>query len=115
MSCARPIATLKADPSQGGARDRCRPGTRTSCTRSATRPPPVEVTAAPCQEVILTGEDVTQPGNGSAALPVPIPTPSFDAAPYFTGDGVGCGARTWARRRTLPETNVPPSEIDAGN
>ena len=77
--------------------------------------PPVEVTAAPCQEVILTGEDVTQPGNGSAALPVPISTPSFDAAPYFTGDWVGCGARTWARRRTLPETNVPPSEIDAGN
>ena len=45
---------------------------------------PVRVTAAPCQEVIITGDDLRGPGKGLAALPVPISTPGFDAAPYLT-------------------------------
>ena len=45
---------------------------------------PVMVTDAPCQEIVLTGEQLTAPGGGLATLPVPISTPGFDAAPYFT-------------------------------
>jgi UbiD family decarboxylase len=46
--------------------------------------PPVRVAQPPCQEVIVTGDDLRGPGNGLAALPVPISTPGFDAAPYLT-------------------------------
>jgi UbiD family decarboxylase len=46
--------------------------------------PPVAVTAAPCQEVIVTGEELRRPGGGLAALPVPVSTPGFDSAPYLT-------------------------------
>jgi UbiD family decarboxylase len=46
--------------------------------------PPVRVSDAPCQEVMLTGSDLTRPGGGLATLPVPISTPGFDAAPYLT-------------------------------
>ena len=45
---------------------------------------PVVVTDAPCQEVIVEGAALTGEGNGLDALPVPISTPGFDAAPYFT-------------------------------
>ena len=45
---------------------------------------PVEVEKAPCQEVVETGESLTRPGGGLAALPVPVSTPGFDAAPYLT-------------------------------
>ncbi len=46
---------------------------------------PVAVTgSAPCQEVIVTGDDLRRPGGGLASLPVPISTPGFDAAPYLT-------------------------------
>ena len=45
---------------------------------------PVEVPEAPCQEVIMTGDELTRRGGGLAALPVPISTPGFDAAPYLT-------------------------------
>jgi UbiD family decarboxylase len=45
---------------------------------------PVIVGSPPCQEVIITGEDLRGPGNGLARLPVPISTPGFDAAPYLT-------------------------------
>src|SRR5580693_9248791 len=44
---------------------------------------PVAVTAAPCQEVVITGKDLKAPG-GLAALPVPVSTPGFDSAPYLT-------------------------------
>jgi UbiD family decarboxylase len=44
---------------------------------------PVAVTAAPCQEVVITGSDLKAPG-GLAALPVPVSTPGFDSAPYLT-------------------------------
>src|SRR3974390_338837 len=46
--------------------------------------PPVRVNAAVCQEVVIKGEALTQKGGGLAALPVPISTPGFDAAPYLT-------------------------------
>ncbi len=45
---------------------------------------PVEVASAPCQEVVVTGDDLRQPGGGVARLPVPVSTPGFDAAPYLT-------------------------------
>ena len=45
---------------------------------------PVRVETAPCQEVVITGEDLTKPGGGLASLPVPISTPGFDSAPYLT-------------------------------
>ena len=45
---------------------------------------PVAVDDAPCQEVVMTGDDLTRPGGGLASLPVPVSTPGFDAAPYLT-------------------------------
>ena len=45
---------------------------------------PVAVSDAPCQEVVMTGDELTRQGSGLAALPVPISTPGFDAAPYLT-------------------------------
>ncbi|WP_207917890.1 UbiD family decarboxylase [Sodalis ligni] len=45
---------------------------------------PVTVTAPPCQEIIITGDELKRPGGGLAALPVPVSTPGFDAAPYLT-------------------------------
>jgi len=46
--------------------------------------PPQVVTSGACQEVVLKGADLTEPGGGLAALPVPISTPGFDSAPYLT-------------------------------
>ena len=45
---------------------------------------PTLIDNAPCQEIIITGDDLTKKGGGLDALPVPISTPGFDAAPYFT-------------------------------
>jgi 4-hydroxy-3-polyprenylbenzoate decarboxylase len=46
---------------------------------------PVSVTSPPpCQDVVITGDDLRGAGNGLARLPVPISTPGFDAAPYLT-------------------------------
>src|SRR5882672_4709435 len=45
---------------------------------------PVSVSSPPCQSVVITGDDLRGPGRGLAALPVPISTPGFDAAPYLT-------------------------------
>src|ERR1700742_1397797 len=44
---------------------------------SPNRLPPVAATAAPCQEVVITGEELRRPGGGLAALPVPVSTPGF--------------------------------------
>ncbi len=46
--------------------------------------PPVVVTDAPCQEVVIEGDDLIGVGKGLDALPVPISTPGFDSAPYIT-------------------------------
>jgi UbiD family decarboxylase len=46
--------------------------------------PPVKVSSPPCQEVVIKGGDLRGAGKGLAALPVPVSTPGFDAAPYLT-------------------------------
>ncbi len=46
--------------------------------------PPIRIDNPPCQEVIITGDDLRRPGGGLAAFPIPISTPGFDSAPYFT-------------------------------
>jgi len=48
---------------------------------------PVEprlVTDAPCQEVVISGADLNQPGQALDGLPVPISTPGWDNAPYLS-------------------------------
>jgi len=45
---------------------------------------PVAVASAPCQEIVLTGEELRAPMGGLGTLPIPISTPGFDAAPYLT-------------------------------
>src|SRR5690349_19825276 len=44
--------------------------------------PPVLVESAPCHDVIVTGDALKN--GGLKALPVPVSTPGFDAAPYLT-------------------------------
>jgi UbiD family decarboxylase len=57
----------------------------TAWTNAINNPiPPVRVTSPPCQEVVITGDELRGAGKGLAALPVPISTPGFDAAPYLT-------------------------------
>src|SRR5215471_12881976 len=46
--------------------------------------PPVVVNKPRCQEVVITGDELTKPGGGMARLPVPVSTPGFDSAPYLT-------------------------------
>src|SRR5690606_34264293 len=47
--------------------------------------PPARTDApAPCQEVVIQGDELKKPDGGLKLLPVPISTPGFDAAPYFT-------------------------------
>jgi UbiD family decarboxylase len=43
---------------------------------------PVPVDQGPCQELVITGEDLDQPGRALDGLPVPISTPGWDNAPY---------------------------------
>ena len=45
---------------------------------------PVSVDDAPCQEIVIQGEELRKPGGGLASLPVPISSPGFDSAPYLT-------------------------------
>jgi len=45
---------------------------------------PREVETAACHDIVLTGDDLVGLGNGVDSLPIPISTPGFDAAPYFT-------------------------------
>jgi 4-hydroxy-3-polyprenylbenzoate decarboxylase len=44
--------------------------------------PPVMVTEAACQEVVISGAALKE--KGLSILPVPVSTPGFDAAPYLT-------------------------------
>ena len=49
---------------------------------------PREITDAPCQEVVIEGaHNLDGEGKGLDALPIPISTPGFDSAPYFTATG----------------------------
>ncbi len=43
---------------------------------------------APCQEVVIEGADLRGEGNGLDALPIPVSTPGFDAAPTLTSTNV---------------------------
>lgn len=45
---------------------------------------PRRVEDAPCQEVVIEGRTLDQPGHGLDALPVPISTPGWDNAPYLS-------------------------------
>ncbi len=45
---------------------------------------PTPVKSAPCQEVVITGDELTRDGGGLGRLPIPISTPGFDNAPYTT-------------------------------
>jgi len=47
---------------------------------------PVVVEKGACQDIILEGEELKR--DGLTSLPVPISTPGFDAAPYFTATNV---------------------------
>jgi UbiD family decarboxylase len=49
---------------------------------------PVTVEDAPCQEVVIIGDDLVGEGKGLDALPVPISTPGYDSAPYLTATNV---------------------------
>jgi 4-hydroxy-3-polyprenylbenzoate decarboxylase len=44
--------------------------------------PPIEVKTGACQEIIIKGDELKQPGRGLGRLPIPISTPGFDNAPY---------------------------------
>jgi 4-hydroxy-3-polyprenylbenzoate decarboxylase len=44
--------------------------------------PPVMVQNPACQDVVIEGAALNQPGHGVDALPIPISTPGFDNAPY---------------------------------
>ena len=46
--------------------------------------PPTVVDVAPCQDIVIEGERLRQPGQGLDALPFPISTPGWDIAPYAT-------------------------------
>lgn len=67
---------------------------------------PKVVDSASCQELVLTGEDLIGEGKGLDALPIPISTPGYDTAPYFT-------AGLWATRD--PDTGVQNLGLYRGN
>ena len=45
---------------------------------------PIVVGEGSCQDIIIEGLDLIGEGNGLDALPVPISSPGYDSAPYFT-------------------------------
>jgi 4-hydroxy-3-polyprenylbenzoate decarboxylase len=54
-------------------------------TRAVANPiAPTVVERAPCQEIVILGEELDKPGFGLDAIPVPISTPGWDNAPYTT-------------------------------
>jgi len=59
---------------------------------------PVRAAAAPCQEVVISGEALRAPDGGLKRLPVPVSTPGFDSAPYLTATLCVTRIRTAASR-----------------
>lgn len=49
--------------------------------------PAREVDSAPCQEIVILGDELDKPGCGLDGLPVPISTPGWDNGPYLTTSG----------------------------
>jgi 4-hydroxy-3-polyprenylbenzoate decarboxylase len=45
---------------------------------------PTLVENAPCQEIVITGDELLEPGKGLDGIPVPISTPGWDNGPYTT-------------------------------
>ena len=45
---------------------------------------PRPVNDAPCQDIVITGEDLVGEGAGLDALPIPVSTPGFDSAPTLS-------------------------------
>jgi 4-hydroxy-3-polyprenylbenzoate decarboxylase len=39
---------------------------------------------APCHEIVITGDELNEPGKALDGLPLPISTPGWDSAPYTT-------------------------------
>jgi 4-hydroxy-3-polyprenylbenzoate decarboxylase len=46
--------------------------------------PPITVTDAICQEIVVEGDALDQPGMALDGLPVPVSTPGWDNAPYLS-------------------------------
>ncbi|GFK94601.1 3-octaprenyl-4-hydroxybenzoate carboxy-lyase [Fundidesulfovibrio magnetotacticus] len=67
---------------------------------------PRVVEKAPCQEVVLTGDDLKGEGRGLDALPIPVSTPGWDTAPYFT-------AALWVSRD--PDSGIQNLGLYRGN
>lgn len=54
-------------------------------SRAIARPiPPEHANNPTCQQVVHRGDGLVSQGCGLSALPVPVSTPGFDAAPYLT-------------------------------
>ncbi len=71
-------------------------------------------TPAPCQEVVIKGDDLKKPDGGLKLLPVPISTPGFDAAPYFTADALrhqGPGERRPEHGHLSRRASKPPTGL----
>lgn len=45
---------------------------------------PTVLKNAPCQEIVVQGQELLKPGKGVDSLPIPISTPGWDNAPYTT-------------------------------
>lgn len=67
---------------------------------------PRQVSEAPCQALVETGELLSQPGHGLDALPIPISTPGYDTAPYLT-------AALWFTRD--PDSGIQNMGLYRGN
>lgn len=68
---------------------------------------PRKVDQAPCQEVVTIGDALAIAGNGVDALPVPISTPGYDTAPYFTAAlWVSCDPDTGIQNMGLYRGNL---------
>ncbi|MFL2547031.1 MAG: UbiD family decarboxylase [Candidatus Rariloculaceae bacterium] len=71
----------------------------TAWLNAISNPIPAEMTEEPaCQDVVVTGTALSEPGGGLHRLPVPVSTPGYDAAPYLAATLV---------ITSDPETGVP--------